>query len=255
MNHDPGDWRSMRTAMREARREARRAAYRGRMPTPRAPLTPEQTALRDAKRAADARIGFMIHGTIYSLVIFGILVSGGFGAAFTTAIFWGIGLASPGFIGAIAGPDLRKRWTEERAAPPHARTRCHSSRRDLERPPRAPRRAPVGCRSRTRSAIRSPPRRAWCSRWARTRRSHENVEYAQVALQELDRVERSISHLLRYAREEELQLDGDCDSTRSCTPRSRRCASACDALGVELRADVDERRRAASATPSSCAAS
>ncbi|MGH7289798.1 MAG: two-component system sensor histidine kinase NtrB, partial [Myxococcota bacterium] len=34
--------------------------------------------------------------------------------------------------------------------------------------------------------------------------SAENVEYAQIALQELDRVERSISHLLRYAREEEM---------------------------------------------------
>ncbi len=37
-------------------------------------------------------------------------------------------------------------------------------------------------------------------------RSVENVEYAQVALEELDRVERSISHLLRYAKEEELHF-------------------------------------------------
>lgn len=35
----------------------------------------------------------------------------------------------------------------------------------------------------------------------------ENVEYASVALGELERVERSISHLLRYAREEEMRLD------------------------------------------------
>jgi len=34
--------------------------------------------------------------------------------------------------------------------------------------------------------------------------SSENVEYANIALQELDRVEKSISHLLRYAREEEM---------------------------------------------------
>jgi len=34
--------------------------------------------------------------------------------------------------------------------------------------------------------------------------SAENVEYANIALQELDRVEKSISHLLRYAREEEM---------------------------------------------------
>ena len=34
----------------------------------------------------------------------------------------------------------------------------------------------------------------------------DNVEYARVALQELERVERSISHLLRYAREEDMRL-------------------------------------------------
>jgi signal transduction histidine kinase len=34
----------------------------------------------------------------------------------------------------------------------------------------------------------------------------ENVEYARVALEELGRVERSVSHLLRYAREEEMRV-------------------------------------------------
>lgn len=36
--------------------------------------------------------------------------------------------------------------------------------------------------------------------------SVENVEYAKVALEELDRVERRVSHLLRYAKEEEYTL-------------------------------------------------
>ncbi|MEM7413681.1 MAG: HAMP domain-containing sensor histidine kinase [Myxococcota bacterium] len=35
--------------------------------------------------------------------------------------------------------------------------------------------------------------------------AHENVEYARVALSELTRVERSVSHLLRFARDEETQ--------------------------------------------------
>ena len=34
----------------------------------------------------------------------------------------------------------------------------------------------------------------------------ENVEYAKVALGELDRVERSVSHLLRFARDEEMRM-------------------------------------------------
>jgi signal transduction histidine kinase len=37
-------------------------------------------------------------------------------------------------------------------------------------------------------------------------RAHENVEYAGVALEELDRVERSISHLLRFARDSNVEL-------------------------------------------------
>jgi signal transduction histidine kinase len=36
-----------------------------------------------------------------------------------------------------------------------------------------------------------------------TPRAQENVDYARVALEELQRVERSVSHLLRFAREEE----------------------------------------------------
>ena len=35
--------------------------------------------------------------------------------------------------------------------------------------------------------------------------SNENLEYAKVALGELERVERSVSHLLRFAREEEME--------------------------------------------------
>ncbi len=68
--------------------------------------------------------------------------------------------------------------------------------------------------------------------------SSENVEYAQVALEELDRVERSISHLLRYAREEDMAvepirlsevLDGALESFRE------RLAKA----GVEVRPTLD----------------
>jgi signal transduction histidine kinase len=38
--------------------------------------------------------------------------------------------------------------------------------------------------------------------------ARENVEYAKVALEELDRVERSVSHLLRFARDEEMRMVG-----------------------------------------------
>jgi signal transduction histidine kinase len=204
MNHDPGDWRSMRTAMREARREARRSFYGGRVPTPpRTPLTPEQTALRDAKRAADARIGFLIHGTVYSLVIFGILVSGGFWAAFTTAIFWGIGIASH-FIGAIAGPELRRRWIEQQVGPRVA-NETQQQRRDLEsEQARRVQRLSASLAHEIRNPITAA--KSLVQQMGEDPSAAENVNYAQVALQELERVERSIAHLLKFAREEELKL-------------------------------------------------
>jgi signal transduction histidine kinase len=42
--------------------------------------------------------------------------------------------------------------------------------------------------------------------------SRENVEYARVALEELQRVERSVSHLLRFARDEEMGIADLCMS-------------------------------------------
>jgi two-component system sensor histidine kinase HydH len=68
--------------------------------------------------------------------------------------------------------------------------------------------------------------------------SNENVEYADVALQELDRVERSISHLLRYAREEDLRVRSvrlvDVVEEALDTLRDRIDNSA-----VEIQRDVD----------------
>jgi signal transduction histidine kinase len=58
-------------------------------------------------------------------------------------------------------------------------------------------------------------------------RSVENVEYANVALDELDRVERSISHLLKYAKEEEIEF------------APTNLATVVDASLSEMRAKLD----------------
>lgn len=57
--------------------------------------------------------------------------------------------------------------------------------------------------------------------------SVENVEYAKVALDELDRVERSISHLLKYAKEEDYTL------------ANVNLATVVDAALTEMRAKLD----------------
>jgi signal transduction histidine kinase len=64
--------------------------------------------------------------------------------------------------------------------------------------------------------------------------SLENVEYAQVAVEELDRVERSISHLLRYAKEEDLHF------------APVNLASVIDSALTELKAKLDAAKVAVS---------
>jgi signal transduction histidine kinase len=84
--------------------------------------------------------------------------------------------------------------------------------------------------------------------------SPDNVEYAQVALTELERVERSVSHLLRFARDEELRGQdvsmGDVIDSALETFRER---AARDGVAIErsfdtegeLRGDPEKLRRIA----------
>ena len=64
--------------------------------------------------------------------------------------------------------------------------------------------------------------------------SVENVEYAKVALDELDRVERRISHLLRFAKEEDYSFE------------HVNLASVVDAALTQMRAKLDAAQGAAS---------
>jgi len=70
--------------------------------------------------------------------------------------------------------------------------------------------------------------------------AQHNIEYAAVALEELDRVERSISHLLRFARDEELGMSeiemSDVVTSALDTFRDRVAR-----LGVQLDCQLDTR--------------
>jgi signal transduction histidine kinase len=68
--------------------------------------------------------------------------------------------------------------------------------------------------------------------------SRENVEYARVALEELERVERSVSHLLRFARDEEVvfeELHMAAVVREAVASLEERAAR----LGAELRVEAD----------------
>lgn len=216
MTRDPGDPREFPRDRRFREREARKArrerwtelaedvaSVATRVGRSVKQLTPEERALRDAKKAADARIGFLIHGTAYSFVILGILVTGGFKAAFTTGIFWGVGLASH-FIGAILGPQLRRSWIEQEVGPRVA-TETQQQRRDLEgEQARRVQRLSASLAHEIRNPITAA--KSLVQQMGEDPSASENVNYANVALAELERVERSIAHLLKFAREEDLTL-------------------------------------------------
>jgi signal transduction histidine kinase len=82
--------------------------------------------------------------------------------------------------------------------------------------------------------------------------SHENVEYAKVALDELARVERSVSHLLKYAKEEDYKfenvnlawvLDGALTQMRSKLEANSVAVSRAYLSGPTVRADADKLRQ------------
>jgi len=84
--------------------------------------------------------------------------------------------------------------------------------------------------------------------------STDNVEYAQVALGELERVERSVSHLLRFARDEELrEQDVSMADVVDSALETFRERAARDGIAIErsfdsqgaLRGDPEQLRRIA----------
>ncbi len=202
------DRQRQRERKRHGRRRQRRASRerpRSRRAARRQPLTATEEAYREARKHASAKIGFLTHFIIYGSVLALILVSSGnLRATFIVALSWGIGIAIHYFKKLVA-PGLRDRMiedevgrsiaqgvTQERRA---AQTRHERSLEDLS--------ASIA------HEIRNPvtAAKSLVQQMGEDPLSGENINYANVALEELDRVERSISHLLRYARDEEISFE------------------------------------------------
>ncbi len=184
-------------------RVRRRRGRRQRRPR-REELSPEERMLREAERAAERKLAFVRHFVAYVLVVIGLfLATRSAFVAGMVAVFWGIGMWSH-FFQAIVGPELRKRWIQSeverdvrRAVTRERRVLSDQKTRSLEQ-----------LSASIAHEIRNPitAAKSLVQQMGEDPGSRENVEYAKVALEELDRVERSISHLLRYAREEEVTL-------------------------------------------------
>jgi signal transduction histidine kinase len=166
-------------------------------------LTPDERRLRDARRRAARKYGFIAHLVPYTMTCLFITAVAGFRAGMIVAFAWGIGVALHGFF-ALVSPDLRKRLLEAEVERSQREGDAESRRELEERHTRSLEELAAGVAHEIRNPVTAA--KSLVQQMGEDPGSRENVTYARVALEELDRVERSISHLLRFARDEELRF-------------------------------------------------
>jgi signal transduction histidine kinase len=238
MTHPRDERRRRRREELRARREARR--FGEAEPDERAPanLTPEARAIREARAEASRRIGFFAHLVPYLTVVTFLVFVAGPRPAGIVALAWGIGVASH-FFGAIIAPRLHRQIVEREVAKRvHAdvsrerRTLVDAHARHVEQ-------LAAGVAHEIRNPITAA--KSLVQQMGEDPTARENVEYAGVALAELERVERSISHLLRFAREEDVAF-GEVAVREVVDAALLTLADRSAALGVAVERDVGELR-------------
>lgn len=155
-----------------------------------------------ARSSANRKVWFLGHAVVFASTGALLLFTAGYFAAMVVMLAWGIGLAAHGFF-AVLAPILRDKWTQEDLAGRAPAVTEH--RRQVEgRHARSLEQLSASIAHEIRNPITAA--RSLVAQMGEDPSSAENVEYARVALEELDRVERSISHLLRFARDEETAM-------------------------------------------------
>ena len=167
-------------------------------------LSRDERAYRAARRRARLKIGFFSHLSTYLIMMAFFVLMMGWNSAATIGFWWGFGLFWH-FFGGVVGPWVRNRFvdaevgrqvhrnvTQERRT---METRHGRSLEELSSSIAHEIRNPITAAKSLVQQIQEDPS------------SEENAEYASVAVKELDRVERSISHLLRYSRDVEMRFE------------------------------------------------
>ncbi|HVA40101.1 MAG TPA: HAMP domain-containing sensor histidine kinase [Candidatus Binataceae bacterium] len=169
----------------------------------------QRKAYQRARRRAAHEAGFYLHLMWYgivigSLLILNLIVSPSFEWWIFPALGWGIGLAS--HFGAVYG----WRWIHERVFEPAVQREVQ---REVTREKEALRTEKQASLDELTASfaheIRNPiaAAKSLVQQMGEDPISNENVEYAKVALDELERVERSVSHLLKYAKETDYSFE------------------------------------------------
>ncbi len=209
--------------------------------------------LRAHKRAA-REAGFYIHLMWYGIVIgscllVNLITTPRFEWWVFPAVGWGIGLVS--HFGAVYG----WRWVQERVFEPAIAREVRREVTIEKEVLRTEKQASLDeLTASFAHEIRNPiaAAKSLVQQMGEDPTSNENVEYAKVALDELARVERSVSHLLKYAKEEDYHfdnvnlagvLDGAITQLRSKLEAKQVSVSRNYIGGPTIRADADKLRQ------------
>jgi signal transduction histidine kinase len=203
----------------------------------------------DAGRLAGHRVAFYGHTLVWGMVGLLLLVTAGLYVAVVVGLAWGVALSCHGFF-AVLAPRLRRRWTAEELSEQIEVRVVGERRRSEGRHARSLEELSASIAHEIRNPITAA--KSLVQQLRDDPHSTDNAEYARIALEELDRVERAVSHLLQYAREEEMQLatvdfadvigsalDGIADRISRSPARVERDLD----FDVTLRADPDKLRR------------
>ncbi len=165
-------------------------------------LSPEDQAYRAAQRLADRKIALSRRAVRAALITVPLLIFIPFVGALSL-IYFGVDLGRRGFR-LVYEPRLREKFLQEEVQR-RVHTRVSSERRHLEGEHH---RSLEHLSASIAHEIRNPitAAKSLVQQMGEDPTSPDQVEYARVAVAELERVEKSISHLLRFAREEDLQI-------------------------------------------------
>ncbi len=164
-----------------------------------------QRLIARARRRANQRVAFVMHfGSYLATLAIILMTTRSVRVVAIVGLAWGIGVFCH-YLWAMTAPALRDRWVEREVGTLSARG-VKTERRHVET---RSRRSLEDLSASIAHEIRNPitAAKSLVQQMGEDPGSNENLEYAETALSELDRVERSISHLLRYARDEEPRFE------------------------------------------------
>jgi two-component system sensor histidine kinase AtoS len=124
--------------------------------------------------------------------------------AWIVGIIWGLDLSSK-FAKRILEPSLRRRWVDREVSRRLQHTMPVERRQIEGEHSRRIEELAAGVAHEIRNPITAA--KSLVQQMGEDPGAGENVDYAKVALDELERVEKSVAHLLRFAREEDLRAE------------------------------------------------